>query len=65
MTDSVWHTFDLDHYFEQRLKGQYKVWRKTTNAGKTRYTIRKIGETPREGDGGYFSMASAFWVKGL
>mgnify|MGYP003510442262 CR=1 FL=1 len=59
-----WERLPVNDTLRQYLKGTHILWSRIMD-GDHIFTVRPVGETPGDADGGSYSIASAFKSKGM
>jgi hypothetical protein len=63
-TNTQWERVSVSEDTMLRLRNTHYVWSRILD-GERIYTVRPIGETPGENDGGYLTIHGALYVKGM
>lgn len=60
----MWQRVETSLETKRYLRGTHDLWSNVTD-GKLIFTVLPIGTTPKNGDGGYYDIATALAQKGM
>jgi hypothetical protein len=64
MTNTSWSEFKVTTETAKYMRGTHTLWSRIFD-GEHVFTVRPIGETPSDNDGGYYTTNAALQVKGM